>query len=194
MSTWRSSSGPVPRTNHPNWSIFVEPEHRHRDRAPSSEYTCTLPPPKPLFTKSPGMIRNHVEGPVRQLHPEPAATHPELALESSPPKYIQPVNNTLDDYRSCKPTAEGAAIQSSRRYGCPICRKAFRKLSNLRVHGQTHAKGKPFKCSEIGCTKSFGLKSNARRHERNCHLARYYNKGLPNDDTQTFSNAQTFHR
>ncbi|KAF8152373.1 hypothetical protein B0H34DRAFT_663762, partial [Crassisporium funariophilum] len=49
---------------------------------------------------------------------------------------------------------------------CPECYKDFPRPSGLKTHMNMHTKEKPFPCTHPGCTRSFSVVSNARRHMR----------------------------
>ncbi|TFK35908.1 hypothetical protein BDQ12DRAFT_610936 [Crucibulum laeve] len=49
---------------------------------------------------------------------------------------------------------------------CEICHKLFPRPSGLRTHMNIHTNEKPYACSFPGCTKTFSVVSNAKRHER----------------------------
>ncbi|KAF2249138.1 hypothetical protein BU26DRAFT_406980, partial [Trematosphaeria pertusa] len=60
------------------------------------------------------------------------------------------------------------SAQSTDRYICPTCNKAFSRPSSLRIHSHSHTMEKPYKCPK-GCGKAFSVRSNMKRHERGCH-------------------------
>ncbi|KAI0760416.1 hypothetical protein C8Q74DRAFT_1207897 [Fomes fomentarius] len=49
---------------------------------------------------------------------------------------------------------------------CSICLKLFPRPSGLATHMNSHSGAKPFKCPIPTCTKSFAVRSNAKRHLR----------------------------
>lgn len=62
------------------------------------------------------------------------------------------------------------------KYTCLTCDKAFSRPSSLKIHMHSHTGEKPFKCARAGCGKAFSVRSNMKRHERNCqpsNLAAY---------------------
>ncbi|KAG8528705.1 uncharacterized protein KY384_006392 [Bacidia gigantensis] len=59
--------------------------------------------------------------------------------------------------------------QTSDRYVCHVCNKAFSRPSSLRIHSHSHTGEKPFICPHKGCGKAFSVRSNMKRHERGCH-------------------------
>ncbi|KIL62708.1 hypothetical protein M378DRAFT_80845 [Amanita muscaria Koide BX008] len=51
-------------------------------------------------------------------------------------------------------------------HDCEICGKKFPRPSGLRTHMNTHNNVKPYPCTFPGCTRSFAVRSNAKRHLR----------------------------
>ncbi|KAH9899181.1 hypothetical protein C8Q73DRAFT_639500 [Cubamyces lactineus] len=49
---------------------------------------------------------------------------------------------------------------------CTVCYKLFPRPSGLATHMNSHSGAKPFKCPIPTCTKSFAVRSNAKRHLR----------------------------
>ncbi|KAF8496955.1 hypothetical protein JB92DRAFT_2746159, partial [Gautieria morchelliformis] len=49
---------------------------------------------------------------------------------------------------------------------CWICHKEFPRPSGLATHMNTHSGAKPYRCPVPACSKTFAVRSNARRHLR----------------------------
>ncbi|SMN19081.1 hypothetical protein, no similarity [Maudiozyma saulgeensis] len=58
---------------------------------------------------------------------------------------------------------KGKSLSQSRKQ-CPICGKICSRPSTLKTHFLIHTGDNPFKCSWVGCKKSFNVKSNMLRH------------------------------
>ncbi|OCH88418.1 hypothetical protein OBBRIDRAFT_698249, partial [Obba rivulosa] len=56
--------------------------------------------------------------------------------------------------------------KKSKMHQCTICLKMFPRPSGLATHMNSHSGAKPFKCPIPTCTKSFAVRSNAKRHLR----------------------------
>lgn len=65
-----------------------------------------------------------------------------------------------------------ARDESTGRYYCPFCNKAFNRPSSLRIHTYSHTGEKPFVCPEENCGRQFSVQSNMRRHLRVHRLGR----------------------
>lgn len=60
--------------------------------------------------------------------------------------------------------------QSQDRFICMTCKKAFSRTRQLRTHSYSHTGEKPYKCARPGCGKSFSIRSNMKRHEKECDV------------------------
>ncbi|KAI0763466.1 hypothetical protein BD413DRAFT_582636 [Trametes elegans] len=56
--------------------------------------------------------------------------------------------------------------KKSKMHQCTVCYKLFPRPSGLATHMNSHSGAKPFKCPIPTCTKSFAVRSNAKRHLR----------------------------
>ncbi|KAF8636907.1 hypothetical protein AX17_003158 [Amanita inopinata Kibby_2008] len=56
--------------------------------------------------------------------------------------------------------------KKSKMHDCEICGKKFPRPSGLRTHMNTHNNVKPYPCTFPGCTRTFAVRSNAKRHLR----------------------------
>ncbi|KAI0642802.1 hypothetical protein C8Q79DRAFT_896184, partial [Trametes meyenii] len=56
--------------------------------------------------------------------------------------------------------------KKSKMHQCSVCYKLFPRPSGLATHMNSHSGAKPFKCPIPTCTKSFAVRSNAKRHLR----------------------------
>ncbi|KAM5537593.1 hypothetical protein V8D89_008671 [Ganoderma adspersum] len=56
--------------------------------------------------------------------------------------------------------------KKSKMHQCTVCFKLFPRPSGLATHMNSHSGAKPFKCPIPTCTKSFAVRSNAKRHLR----------------------------
>ncbi|KAH7927964.1 hypothetical protein BV22DRAFT_1005884 [Leucogyrophana mollusca] len=54
--------------------------------------------------------------------------------------------------------------KKSKMHQCSVCQKSFPRPSGLKMHFNSHIGLKPFKCSVPTCSKTFTVRSNARRH------------------------------
>ncbi|KAI0792514.1 hypothetical protein C8Q75DRAFT_604658 [Abortiporus biennis] len=62
--------------------------------------------------------------------------------------------------------SEGPKSKKSKMHQCTICSKWFPRPSGLATHMNSHSGARPFKCPIPSCTKSFAVRSNAKRHLR----------------------------
>ncbi|KAH9941804.1 uncharacterized protein BXZ73DRAFT_98196 [Epithele typhae] len=100
------------------------------------------------------------QAPHHQLEPHP---HPHQAQGSPEPEREQGSPVT--------PPGEGVGerrgpAKKSKMHQCTVCFKMFPRPSGLATHMNSHSGAKPFKCPIPTCTKSFAVRSNAKRHLR----------------------------
>ncbi|KAF7790491.1 hypothetical protein EIP86_001446 [Pleurotus ostreatoroseus] len=67
-----------------------------------------------------------------------------------------------------RPAAERSksSHKKSKMHQCNVCNKWFPRPSGLATHMNSHSGAKPYKCPIPSCTKSFAVRSNAKRHLR----------------------------
>ena len=56
--------------------------------------------------------------------------------------------------------------KKSKMHACEICNKKFPRPSGLKTHMNTHNNARPYACGFPGCNRTFGVRSNAKRHLR----------------------------
>ncbi|KAF9030369.1 hypothetical protein BDZ89DRAFT_949821 [Hymenopellis radicata] len=56
--------------------------------------------------------------------------------------------------------------KKSKMHQCEICQHEFPRPSGLRTHMNSHNNIRPYGCPFPGCEKTFGVRSNAKRHLR----------------------------
>ncbi|KAF8530745.1 hypothetical protein JB92DRAFT_2855708 [Gautieria morchelliformis] len=68
--------------------------------------------------------------------------------------------------------ARAPGADPARRFACKLCDERFDRQSGLDTHmrSRSHEDRRPYACSQPGCSKTFSVKSNLRRHERT-HMA-----------------------
>ena len=155
------STAPSPSQNFSNSSFPESPPSGSAYGYPAS--VTTGPPPK------------YVERPLSDsFSPIPSSSgHPPTPTsnETSP---VNPSNGqwpqTHQHHHYIASSASTSfSGQTSDRYVCQVCNKAFSRPSSLRIHSHSHTGEKPFICQHKGCGKAFSVRSNMKRHERGCH-------------------------
>lgn len=56
--------------------------------------------------------------------------------------------------------------QNFKRFQCEVCSKQLSSKQNLDEHYYTHSKVKSYKCTEIGCSETFGQRSRLSHHKK----------------------------
>ncbi|KAF9783263.1 hypothetical protein BJ322DRAFT_1069863 [Thelephora terrestris] len=69
-----------------------------------------------------------------------------------------------------------------RKHVCHICRKRFSRPSSLTIHYHTHTGVRPYRCTYPGCSRTFNVSSNMRRHYKN-HEVQAVNRSKPPPNT-----------
>ena len=164
-----------PPTSQPGNVVPSQPPYQHSPypSSPSAVSNYSYPSPahpsnltggssmynqRPLPNNFPPSVHSAVNSPMSSPQ------------EASP---IDPNNSNHFQHQHHHYIAQSSATtftgQSSDRYVCQVCNKAFSRPSSLRIHSHSHTGEKPFLCPHKGCGKAFSVRSNMKRHERGCH-------------------------
>ncbi|KAF9528438.1 hypothetical protein CPB83DRAFT_766940, partial [Crepidotus variabilis] len=84
-----------------------------------------------------------------------------LSVESSTRTASGPLS---DEESESVPAAKKR--KKSKMHECDVCQKKFPRPSGLKTHMNTHNNERPFACGFPGCARTFGVRSNAKRHLR----------------------------
>lgn len=168
-ATRKSSYPPLPESNH--WSTPGSPSSSRR---PSDEISANIQGAHRNSQSScpdPAENQSSYSG-LSQQRPLPAnfpPTVPSPSIQTNVP--IDPqMSTTPYQHHHHYPSSSGSPyMQSTDRYQCPTCSKAFSRPSSLKIHSYSHTGEKPFRCKFEGCGKEFSVRSNMKRHEKGCH-------------------------
>ncbi|PPQ96128.1 hypothetical protein CVT26_004763 [Gymnopilus dilepis] len=95
-----------------------------------------------------------------------------FSMEVTPDPQLFPLSIDLEEQSEvARQEIQGdlADMKKKRRvkmHECPICQKSFPRPSGLKTHMNIHSNEKPYVCEFPGCNRTFGVRSNARRHLR----------------------------
>lgn len=107
---------------------------------------------------------------LAQQCPLPTNFPPALPSPAQQLAPLDPSRSPKYQYHHHYPTSTPVSYpQTTDRYQCSICQKAFSRPSSLKIHSYSHTGEKPFKCKYEGCGKYFSVRSNMKRHEKGCH-------------------------
>lgn len=165
----KSSYPPLPESNH--WSAPASPSSSRR---PSDERSVITHEPAKVSQSSypdPSESNSTYSG-LSQQRPLPANFPPPIPSPSSQPSLpIDPqMSSAPYQHHHHYPVSSGSPyMQTTDRYQCPTCSKAFSRPSSLKIHSYSHTGEKPFRCKFDGCGKEFSVRSNMKRHEKGCH-------------------------
>ncbi len=129
------------------------------------------PPPLPHLEQSlPPSALDYPQWPLSSTFPLsniPVVIAPSVSSSDKAPSVDR--NTPWQHHHYISPSSFAASVdQSEKRYICGKCNKRFSRPSGLEIHNRSHTGEKPFKCSRAGCGKTFGVRSNRKRHEVKC--------------------------
>jgi len=164
----RSSYPPIPEPTH--WSNSGSPTSSRRTpgESPDTQHNAAAKPessyPDPSESGTP------LSG-LAEQRPLPANFPPSIPLVG---QQLQPIDPRMaatqyQHHHNYPVTSLTGYSQSTDRYQCSTCQKAFSRPSSLKIHTYSHTGEKPFKCKFEGCGKYFSVRSNMKRHEKGCH-------------------------
>ncbi|KAF7316117.1 hypothetical protein MIND_00129800 [Mycena indigotica] len=100
-----------------------------------------------------------------------SVTSPQPAQENEPAHSLPPPQVRLSPPPASTLLVPGPRAPRVRRppktmHRCSVCEKEFPRPSALATHLRSHSHDQPYSCNFPGCTRSFSVLSNARRHEK----------------------------
>jgi len=151
---YAGSPTPAPRPFVPFHPEAHDPMRSGPTPSSHSAYEPTLG--KPQYSYPPPPPPSHQNYPPGSTSRAPPPGYP----------YAPSMSQSYSGSSSVIPSGLVSPEQSSAKYGCPYCGKAFTRPSSLKIHVHSHTGERPFKCTFEGCNRTFSVQSNMRRHAR----------------------------
>ncbi|EAU89664.2 hypothetical protein CC1G_02553 [Coprinopsis cinerea okayama7 len=158
------TSIPMRRASPDEWVSQSQFPPGQQNNSPNEQCSSSMMPIEPHVPERPGTatLSTHyrdANSKIDQLRaPSPSSSSlPQNESKSqSPPPSEEPPTDGLPPKKKKK----------SKMHTCEICDKKFPRPSGLRTHMNTHNNARPYPCGFPGCTRTFGVRSNAKRHLR----------------------------
>ncbi|KAF8496346.1 hypothetical protein JB92DRAFT_1059049 [Gautieria morchelliformis] len=99
--------------------------------------------------------------------------HPSRSRHEEPKRFVMFNQEMVPQRASNLPSVPSRPPRApsgdpARRFACEMCDERFDRQSGLDTHmrSKSHENIRPYACSQPGCSKTFSVKSNLRRHEK----------------------------